>query len=218
MSGLDEALNDARNDDGRPLLLGEAPSRSGDRYWQFPLSGMVGKRLCLLAGLTPDEEGSTYGRYYWPLVEAFWPRNLFKRYPGAQGSGAALPADRARELAREIYLPRVVVLLGVRLQRAFGLGDAPFYQWVDYQRSEDGVIVAYGDDAQDAGRTVRHPSGLGLFETQRLLAVPAGGLRHVVVAIPHPSGLNRLYNAGEHRDSASRVLREAIERSVSARG
>lgn len=46
-----------------PLLIGENPSKSGDRYHDFPLSGAVAERLCGLAGIPPDLPGTRYGRW-----------------------------------------------------------------------------------------------------------------------------------------------------------
>lgn len=153
----------------RPLILGEAPSKSGDQYWQFPLSGAVGQRLCEWAGLEPMSGGTRFGRYYWPLNEAFELRNLLERYPGAQGRGAALPVALARPAWEELFPTlsgRVVVLLGSRLRAL--RGGQTYYDWVSYP----------------------------------------GGKQ--IVAIPHPSALNRMYDAVEHAEKASAVLREAL--------
>jgi hypothetical protein len=90
---LDVAAGDDRP---RPILLGEAPSRAGDRYHAFPLSGRPARVLCELAGIPPQEEGSTYGRWTWALYERFECRNLFERYADA----TPWSAPRAREAAR----------------------------------------------------------------------------------------------------------------------
>lgn len=160
-----------------PIIIGEAPSKSGDRYHSFPLSGAVGEKLCTMAGLRPDDEGSRYGRYYWALREAFDCMNLIERYPGSQGDGAAFPMDRARariaepELIEELR-GRVVVLLGVRLRDVFFSDTKPdFFKWRDTQ---------------------------------------VGGAPVKAVVIPHPSGLNRLYNAHEMRSRAGKTLRDAV--------
>jgi hypothetical protein len=157
----------------RPIILGEAPSRSGDRYYHFPLSGAVGERLCTWAGLEPDAEGSRFGRFYWPLREAYELRNLLERWPGPQGRGAALPIPAARAAWAEL-LPdldgRVVVLLGARLATVAGVSFPEGREW--------GSWVQPGWCAS-------------------------------VTAIPHPSGLNRLYNSAEMRDRASRALQWA---------
>lgn len=154
-----------------PMILGEAPSKSGDRYYLAPLSGEVGKRLCTWAGITPLEKGSEYGKYYWALREHFELRNLLERYPGPRGKGAAFPAAAARRarLALEPELRgRIVVLLGRRLAHLFDMPGV-FFQW----------------------------------------RAPAGGVAGMVV-IPHPSGLNQVYDDRGARDAAGRVLVEAM--------
>jgi uracil-DNA glycosylase len=161
----------------KPLILGEAPSKSGDRYWRFPLSGDVGMRLAQWAGVEPmtarlGPRGATdYGRWYWPLKDVFDLRNLIERYPGPQGRGAALPRSLALpawEALRPELDGRIVVLLGRRLPDiVFPVNTLPFFGW-------------------------REP----------------GWCAHVV-AIPHPSGLNRVYNDPEQQRLAGEVLREA---------
>lgn len=170
--------------DIRPLLLGEAPSKSGDRYHDFPLSGAVGQRLCEMAGIEPEVKGSRYGRYYWPLLDHFELRNLIERYPGPQGRGASFPMEVARQRAGALELKwrmvgAVVVLLGARLPGAFDL-DMDFYE----QRIKTLSRVT--------GTSVRF------------------------YCIPHPSGLNRMYNAERERERAGQVLREAMERAMNS--
>jgi len=165
-----------------PLLLGEAPSKSGDRYWQFPLSGAVGERLCRVAGIEPQESGTRYGRWYWSLVEHFECRNLMERYPGPLGKGAAFPAGQALAALQEL-LPeirgRVVVVLGARLGSMFGIYPGPgFYEW----------------------HKVMHLSG----ERVDLM----------VASIPHPSGLNHLYNDPATYERGRAVLQEAMRRAA----
>jgi uracil-DNA glycosylase len=140
--------------DRRPLILGEAPSKSGDRYWQFPLSGAVGERLCTWAGLEPEPGGTRYGRFYWPLREAYELRNLIERWPGAQGNGAAFPMPAARAAWAEL-LPelegRHVVLLGARLAEVAELGlSKPISRWGSWLSRPWCAAVA----------VIPHPSGL----------------------------------------------------------
>lgn len=92
---LDVAAGDDR---ARPLLLGEAPSKLGDRYHHFPLSGRPARVLCELAGIPPQAEGSTYGRWTWALYEHFECRNVFARYATA----TPWSAPRARAAALEL--------------------------------------------------------------------------------------------------------------------
>lgn len=138
----------------KPLILGEAPSKSGDSYWQFPMSGEVGRRLHEMADLPVRVGGSTYGRYYWPLKQEFDLINVIERYPGpGRGSGAAFPRTQAlagiQLLLSEGELPRgrVVVCLGRRVLGLMVPGQLPFYRWV---RINNGWLVA----------GIPHPSGL----------------------------------------------------------
>jgi uracil-DNA glycosylase len=159
--------------DRLPLLLGESPSRSGDAYYRFPLSGRVARTLCELAGIPPDEEGTTYGRWTWALYARFECRNLFQRH--AQATPWSVPAARARAITLTAALcGDVVVCLGRRVHAAVygALGEAPpgFHVWE--------TIPLLGDE--DALR---------------------------VVAVPHPSGLNRLLNDPAERARVGETLR-----------
>lgn len=139
------------DDAKKPLLLGEAPSRGGDRYHFFPLSGPPARTLCTLAGISPEPEGSTYGRWTWALYERFECRNLFERY--AQAEPWSVP--RAREQACELEADlrsRVVVCLGRRVQAAILAAvdadrDAAFHEWLT---TPDATSLV----------SIPHPSGL----------------------------------------------------------
>lgn len=168
-----------------PLLVGESPSRSGDRYWRFPLSGAVAQTLCQFAGIPPQKGGSRYGRWTWALYDVFDCVNAVERYPvGPWPSQEA--AEHLREAMQEASEPyEVVVLLGRRAQQAYvdmqapaltPVEDAGFYRWVV-------------DGESPTGR------------------------RHVIV-LPHPSALNRVYNSAAARQKAGRYLREAITKAV----
>lgn len=180
-----------------PLLVGEAPSRSGDRYWMIPLSGAVAERLLEMAQISRERE--TNGKVvaaYWTLTEHFDTMNLIERYPGPQGKGAAFPMEQARaaldEQWGEIRTYPVVVLLGARLPMAFDIGAGyPFYEWCWYDRRDDGPspTVASGDVPVEAQVGIQ------------------------VVSIPHPSKLNRMYEDPAELERAGAVLREAIVRA-----
>ncbi len=133
----------------RPLLLGEAPSKSGDRYNRFPISGRVSETLCRLASIEPEKEGSRYGRWYWPLREVFSVGNVISRY--ATAYPWSIPrAQRAWShwlLSEEVRGPLVVICLGRRVQRAVGLGADR--EWGEWLFSGDLAAVA-----------IPHPSGL----------------------------------------------------------
>lgn len=166
-----------------PILLGEAPSKSGDRYHMVPLSGAVAETLCKLAGIPPQAEGTRYGQWTWALYEHFECHNLIKRYPGPLGRGAALPLYTARPLAvtfAEKNEGRVIVVLGARLKSLFTI-VLDNYIWHD-------AMVTIGTH----GEVHKTPCQ--------------------IVAIPHPSGLNRMMNDQGHRDRSGQVLREAMTR------
>jgi uracil-DNA glycosylase len=118
--------------DDRPLLLGEAPSERGDRYHMFPLSGPPARVLCEMAGIPPESEGSTYGRWTWALYDRFECRNVFDRYAQATPWSAPAARDRVHRFARDLD-SRVVVCLGRRVQAAvcgyLGIEVEPFYYW-----------------------------------------------------------------------------------------
>lgn len=101
----------------RTLIIGEAPARTGDP--RRPLLGRSGGRLAALCGL----ELQDYRR-------AFARANVLERWPGrlAKGDAFDLPAARQRAalLRRRFVGGRLVVLLGRRTARAFGLDSAYF--------------------------------------------------------------------------------------------
>lgn len=162
----------------RPIIIGEGPSRSGDRYHQFPLSGQVGKRLCTWAGIEPLERNrfmtSDYARYYWALHDRFELHNFFDRFP--QDWSPRVTAPMFREDWDPVLYDRVVVLLGVRVQTVFRY--AAFTRGSEFFRWEK----------------------CGGFE----------GRRCWVVTVPHPSGLNRLYNSKDVEEQTGKVLRRAM--------
>lgn len=118
----------------KALLVGEMPSRAGDRFYSFPLSGAVAQTLCQMAGVPPQTEGTRYGRWTWALYEAFGCVNALKRHQPWSSEVAAARLRSAVEDDRE-----VVVLLGRRPQEAYALMTEPatssvnaleFYKWV----------------------------------------------------------------------------------------
>lgn len=93
----------------KPLLVGEAPSRTSDP--DRPFSGRSGDRLRDLLGA--------------PLEDVFRVRNLLDTWPGpGNGKGSGWDADAARERALEVFdeIERGVptVFVGRRVARAFG--------------------------------------------------------------------------------------------------
>jgi hypothetical protein len=161
-----------------PVLLGEAPSKSGDRYWEFPLSGAVAQSLCAMAGIPPMAGGSRYGRWTWALYERFDCVNLIERWPGAQGQGSAFPLDVACEALVERTPEidgKVVVMLGARLPKVICPQLSPFY-----------------------------------FYDWHNVTLPRSGACTTICSIPHPSGLNRMYNGPVERKRAGVILQQAI--------
>jgi hypothetical protein len=118
----------------KPLLVGEMPSRTGDRYYEFPLSGAVARTLCRMAGIPPDPESTGLAQWTWALYEHFDTVNAIERH-GPWDSQKA--AARLREEISSDY--EVVVLLGRRPQSAYCSMEQPirnimlaklhFYEW-----------------------------------------------------------------------------------------
>jgi uracil-DNA glycosylase len=94
----------------KPLIVGEAPSRSGDP--DTPVEGRIGTVLARYAGLDMVT-----------FMETFDRMNVFDAWPGEQGKGSAFDAGAAKaealKLHRHLTPGRVVLLLGKRVARAF---------------------------------------------------------------------------------------------------
>lgn len=135
----------------RPWIVGEGPSRTGDRYWRFPLSGAPARVLCTCAGWDAiDGDRHDPGAWTWALYEQFATVNLFKRW----ADSSPWIQSKARERALEIAVQMVdaeaaaVVLLGKRVAAAFG-HTLPFFEW-DKARPIQQVVIP-------------HPSGRNLL-------------------------------------------------------
>jgi hypothetical protein len=104
----------------KPLLLGEAPSRTSDPA--RPFDGHSGRRLQKLM-----PEGVA-------LADVFELRNLLDEWPGASDKGSAFDFALARERCVEIINAwerfRLVVLVGRRVARAFGDGGLDYLEVV----------------------------------------------------------------------------------------
>lgn len=212
-----------------PILLGEAPSKQGDRFHHFPLSGRPARVLCEAAGIPPQPDGSTHGRWTWALYEHFECRNLIERYadatpwrvgPARNRAAYVLgdlkrerkvtvgvdPAARAEPVTCE--LPVVIICLGRRVQAA--VGDALDFDVVRrvHLKGEDawnpGFFGNFGQWA--APWHVRTPF---VPADAPARSEPVQEWAPWLVTIPHPSGLNRLLNDPAVRDRLGRVLREA---------
>lgn len=124
----------------RALILGEVPPRPRGSAEEaaaiarlYPLSGEVGVRLCQLAGLEPDAEGSRYARHFWPLKRAYDISNLLQTWPGPRNApGALFPhalACQAVEDRADEWEGRVIVLLGSRLRGLFSDQVYSHFTW-----------------------------------------------------------------------------------------
>jgi hypothetical protein len=120
---------------GRALLVAEAPCRGRNRT---PLDGGAGDRLARHAGLADRSE----------LLEAFDAWNLLGRWPGGAGKGSRWPAERARRAAARHPLRGVVVLLGGRVARAYGMHRLALWRFHELPRARGLVAV------------IAHPSGV----------------------------------------------------------
>lgn len=138
--------------DRRPVLIGEAPSKGGDRYHGFPLSGPPARVLCTLAGIPHEPEGSTYGKWTWALYDRFECVNLFRRYADATPWSVPSARARAEEMIPDLK-GRVVVALGRRVQTAISsvlpLPETFGFHAVLHRPERDVFFVA-----------IPHPSGL----------------------------------------------------------
>lgn len=236
----DDMLDVAAGDDApRAILLGEAPSKRGDAYHHFPLSGPPARVLCQLAGIPPQEDGSTYGRWTWALYDHFRCRNLFERYDDATPWSAPAARDRARLLLAELEAERVTTSI---VPPGQGHPQEEFYRRMSGASAvlrlavnPLPVIVCLGRRVQlavfgaldgDVTPARSRPGAWGtLFGDFGVWAAPWQIHTPVardgeeperrwaphVVTIPHPSGLNRLLNAEQTRQRCGDVLRLALE-------
>lgn len=132
----------------RLLLVGEAPSRTGDPT--KPLTGRVGRRLAALAGLSTFQ--------YLRRTERM---NLLDRWPGSAGKGSAFPLVEARSAAWKklsAFVGRRVVLVGRRVADALDLDDPYLGPWRC-------VVLDDGGNSPPASRAflcavIPHPSGV----------------------------------------------------------
>ena len=93
------------------LLIGQAPSRSGDPL--TPLEGRNGRRFASLAGISFDE-----------YLERTERMNLFDEWPGKNGKGDAWDPVEARRRAEDLRFGLIgwrVLFVGRNVAAAFGL-------------------------------------------------------------------------------------------------
>lgn len=148
-------------DERRPWLIGESPSRTGDRYWRFPLSGAPARTLCQAAGFKPDGDGKNIADWTWALYEKYRTANVFERYRDATPWSAPVARAAAERRARAIWEgSRVAVLLGRKVGDAFGAGE--FFEWEE----RDGIVLC----------VVPHPSGRNLLMNSRAVRLEVGAV------------------------------------------
>ncbi len=131
----------------KPIILGQAPARSGDGR---PFSGPSGRRLCALAGLSSYEE----------LTEAFDLRNLIdeKMAKKARGKGdefpRALAAEAAEKLKYRLPMDFWVICMGNQVANLMEVGRAktPLMTWKVKLYSTIGNSMRFP-----------HPSGVSHF-------------------------------------------------------
>jgi hypothetical protein len=118
----------------KPLLIGDMPTRSTDRYWETPLSGRAAQAMCQMAGFPPE---SVEGRFE-PWTEALYKRfdciNAIERYEKWSLEKATHRLTSLIGSERE-----VVVLIGSRVREAYcamtypadsKLASAAEYLWI----------------------------------------------------------------------------------------
>lgn len=141
----------------KPLLVGESPSRSGDKYHAFPLSGAVAQTMCQMAGIPPEPDGTRYGKWTWALYEHFDTINAIERFP----RHGFLIAEAAARLREEIESEReVVVLLGRKVQHAYADMTAPAESLVEYVPFFHWIVDQNSPTARRQVVVMPHPSAL----------------------------------------------------------
>jgi hypothetical protein len=119
----------------KPLLVGDHPTRAGDRYWTQPLSGVFARNLCRIAGWDGPSSRDDLATWTEVLYERFVCINASQRFPHG-GLNVSMAAGR---LSQVINLKHeVVVLLGPKVQQAYvgmtfpaesPLDGAELFQW-----------------------------------------------------------------------------------------
>lgn len=130
----------------KPILLGQAPARSGDGR---PFTGPSGQRIQQMMGL-PDYE---------MLAEVFELRNLVGsvQLKNEHGKGDAFPKQIARtnwfRMSRCLEMDFVLLCAGREVAKIVGVGNMPFLHL-----ATKGLGPAIGKVA-----VVPHPSGISLW-------------------------------------------------------
>lgn len=142
-----------------PLIVGQAPSRSGDGT---PFSGPSGKRLCQLAGVETLDE----------LQQHFRLDNLITEQMAKHHSGkgdiwdARVAAIRAKEILRDARPDDVLILCGKNVWKAFGGWWAAAYF--------NSSTFYNGAGLPLKGYLFPHPSGVSHYWNNELNVARAG--------------------------------------------
>lgn len=134
----------------KPLIVGEAPNRSGS--YRTPCEGRVGRRLAACCGLSFDD-----------YLRRFERTNVFARPPARWR--IAVARRRAWRLVRGRFGDRVVVVLGRRAAAAFGLFD--YFVWTRVGRARVTVVPhpsgrnRYWNDPARVARAARFMRRIG---------------------------------------------------------
>lgn len=168
---------------GRPLLLGEAPSRAGDRFYMVPLSGNPAVRICRIMGWDTGGEAA-----YWTLVEHFETLNTIRRFADAEPWSAVRARERwnthLRERRRSDRSDLVVVCLGRRAAAAVGIGAWEVGDWVKVPGGVEAVAAPH-----TSGRSRLWNDPETEFTMRRVLAEEEARER------PEPIGLRVLWES-----------------------
>lgn len=131
----------------RPIILGQAPARSGDGR---PFSGPSGRRLCSLAGLANYEE----------LRETFNLKNLVstEQPKRSRGKGDHFPLEVARanaqQLKQDLPAGSLVICAGRQVARLMDVSPDARLCYIDVWRfgGQNGGIAV-----------IPHPSGISHY-------------------------------------------------------
>lgn len=102
----------------RVILVGEAPSKN--EVTETPIAGRIGRRLAACAGLSFDEYMARFERVNLLHVRQDTKAKGFE-FNAAAAEREALRLRTTWGSFRIAYNPRVVILLGKRVARAFGV-------------------------------------------------------------------------------------------------
>jgi hypothetical protein len=128
----------------KPLLVGDHPTRAGDRYWTQPLSGVFARNLCRIAGWEGPSSRDALSGWGDALYERFECINASQRFPHG-GFNVDMAAGRLSQVITGQH--EVVVLLGIKVARAYvgmsfpaesALDGAELYEWVTDTNSPSG--------------------------------------------------------------------------------